>query len=142
MVNKGEILIMDIDQMLPIVSEGIQWVKDQMKPSKKELGLRISELEEQVKDLSYGNQIFQENFNQIISTILMQLKSEGNYFINADTIIQIRNNSGEINILQDREEKFAQVDNLKSKKNCAIFDNMDEEILRCKLDRPSEREEN
>ncbi len=124
--------------MLPIVSEGIKWVKNQMKPSKKELGLKISELEEQVKNLSYGNQIFQENVNQIVSTILWQLKSEGKYIINADAIIQISNNSGEINILQGREEKITQ----KNKKNSTIFDDMDEEIIRCKLYRPSEKEGN
>lgn len=128
----------DIDQIFPIVMEGIKWAKNQMKPSKKELGLRISELEEQVKNLSYGNQIIRENINQIVSVILWQLKSEGKYIINADTIIQISDNSGSINILQDSEEKYAQI----NRKHSRIFDDMDEEIIQYKLYRPSERDGN
>lgn len=58
------------------------------------------------------------------------------YIINADAIVQISDNSGKINILQGREEKIAQI----NKKDSTIFDNIDEEIIRCKLYRPSERE--
>lgn len=44
---------MEEDIIIPVVLEGIKWVKDMLGPSKKELKVKITDLEDQVKILSY-----------------------------------------------------------------------------------------
>lgn len=82
--------------LVPVILEGVKWVKDKLGPSKKELKVRITDLESQVKALSYGNAVLLESVEQIILAIVEKLKSDGNYTINADTIIQIEDNHGTI----------------------------------------------
>lgn len=128
---------MDInEQWVPIIFEGIKWVKEKMKPTKKELKLKVSDLEEQVKILSYGNQVLINNIDKIVSIIISQLETEGHYIINADTIIQIKENSGQVYVSANNK-----ICNTRRKNTYSIFDNMDEEIIQCKLTYPSERNE-
>ncbi len=130
---------MDINKLIiPIVSQGIQWVNEKMKPSKKELELKISELEKQVETLVCDNVFLQKKINEIVYAILTQLESRGNYVINADSIIQIDGNYDTVQIMKESVPVPMQtnIENISS-----IFDDMDEEILRRKLLRPSERGE-
>ena len=126
------------EQWLPIISETINWIREKMKPTKKELELKITDLEEQVKILSYGNQSLKKDIEQIMSIIISQLKSDGQYLINADTIVYIVENSGQMHIAKDDSIKNISCDNDKNFID-SIFDNMDEEIKQCRLMRPSER---
>ena len=127
------------EQWFPIISESINWVREKMKPTKKELELKISDLEEQVKILSYGNQSLKKDIEQIMSIIISQLKSDGQYLINADTIFYIVGNSGQMHIAKDDSIRNISCDNDKNFID-SIFDNMDEEIKQCRLMRPSERD--
>lgn len=122
------------EQWIPIIFESIQWVKEKMPPSKKELQLKISDLEEQVKILSYGNGMLIKNLEQIMTIIMSKLQEE-HYVINADTIINIEENSGQV--LMQKNNIQSQTMKIESAKS--IFDNMDEEILQSRLMRPSER---
>lgn len=124
------------EQWIPIITEAVKWVSKEIKPSKKELQLRISDLEEEVKRLSYGNYALFNNIDQIVSIIVSQLKSEQKYIINADKIIYIDGKNEQINIEKDDKK-----DNFEDE-NCisSIFDGMDEEIKQCRLLRPSERD--
>ncbi len=118
----------------PIINEAINWVKEKVKPTKKELQLKISDLEEQIKTLSYGNQALSKNIEQILCLVISQLRADKQYVINADTIIM--GNSGQVQVVKDDN-----VNNISCSKQDIgdIFDNMDEEIKECKLIRPSER---
>ena len=124
------------EQWIPIIHESIQWVKDKMKPTKTDLKLKISDLEEQVKMLSYGNQVLTKNIGDILSIVLSKLEMEEKYIINADTIVQIKDNGGQIQMININEENV-----IKEKKSIgSIFDDIDTEIMQCRLTRPSERE--
>ena len=83
-------------EWLPVISEGVKWVRDKMGPSKKELKLRISDLESQVSTLAYGNKELIDNMQIIITAILENLKEDNKLEINADNIILIQDNSGKI----------------------------------------------
>ena len=106
-----------------------------MGPSKKELKLRISDLESQVSTLAYGNKELIDNMQIIITAILENLKEDNKLEINADNIILIQDNSGKIcfsSITEKRNENHYS----------SIFDNIDDEITRSRLLRPSDRREN
>ena len=45
------------EQWLPVIAEGVSWVKDKFGPSKKELEVRVSDLEKQLYILTAGNTI-------------------------------------------------------------------------------------
>ena len=122
-------------EWLPVISEGVKWVRDKMGPSKKELKLRISDLESQVSTLAYGNKELIDNMQIIITEILENLKEDNKLEINADNIILIQDNSGKIcfsSITEKRNENHYS----------SIFDNIDDEITRSRLLRPSDRREN
>ncbi len=53
-------------EWLPIIAEGISWIKEKMGPSKKELILEMTDLKNQLQTLSYGNAAAIENMEQII----------------------------------------------------------------------------
>lgn len=128
---------MDIDKLiLPTVRDGIQWVIEKLSPSKKELELKISELEKHIRILTYNNETLQKSVNEILVVILGQLRAGGNYIISADSITKIEKNSGVVHIMKD-STSFKMQENYDDKDS--IFDGMDEEILQCKLSRPSER---
>lgn len=132
---------MDInEQIFPIVAKGIQWVREKMGTSKKNLEIKISELENQVNILSYGNKIYQEHIALITSIILEKLTQGGEYGVKADTLIQINENAGNVQIVKNREHNQI-IDKIKDDNKRTIFDNMDEEIQQCKLLYPSERGE-
>lgn len=128
------------EQIIPIVYEAIKWIKEKMKPTKKELQIQVSELEEQVKTLSYGNQNLMENMGQIMCIILSKLQSDGNYIINADNIIQIKDNNAPVCVMGQGVINIAQVENERKKLINSIFDNMDDEIIESRLSRPSDEE--
>lgn len=119
--------------LVPVILEGVKWVKDKLGPSKKELKVRITDLESQVKALSYGNAVLLESVEQIILAIVEKLKSDGNYTINADTIIQIEDNHGTIittnNTITGTENSWLN-----------MFDDVDLEIQKSRLKRPSDEE--
>ena len=122
-------------EWLPVISEGVKWVRDKMGPSKKELKLRISDLESQVSTLAYGNKELIDNMQIIITAILENLKEDNKLEINADNIILIQDNSGTIcfsSITEKRNENHYS----------SILDNIDDEITRSRLLRPSDRREN
>lgn len=126
------------EQWIPIIAEAVKWVKDKTKPSKKELQLKVSDLEEQVKILSYGNKSLSDSIEHIMSIVIAKLQLDGQYTISADTIIYVVGNSGKVNIVkEDKKNNTLYSDD----KQCieTIFDNMDEEIIECKLMRPSEK---
>ena len=119
-------------EWLPVISEGVKWVRDKMGPSKKELKLRISDLESQVSTLAYGNKELIDNMQIIITAILENLKEDNKLEINADNIILIHDNFGKIcfsSITEKRNENHSS----------SIFDNIDDEIIRSRLLRPSDR---
>ena len=133
--------MVETKQLIPIISEGVKWVKEKMSPSKKDLKLRIIDLEAEVRMLSYGNQTFIQNFGQIMAAILAQLKNEGSYSITADTIIQIGENNGCLLIEQSVKKDNVYVQNAPINKNVSIFEGIDEEIALNRLKRPSEVDE-
>lgn len=119
-------------EWLPVISEGVKWVRDKMGPSKKELKLRISDLESQVSTLAYGNKELIDNMQIIITAILENLKEDNKLEIHADNIILIQDNSGEIcfsSITEKRTENHYS----------PIFDSIDDEITRSRLLHPSDR---
>lgn len=121
------------EEFLPVIIECSKWVRERFGQSKKELKIRITELESQVSALAYGNKELLDNMQQIITAILEQLKEGNKLEINADSIILFRDNSGEINTISKKENA----------ENCytSVFDNIDDEISRSRLSRPSDRKE-
>ena len=122
------------ETMIPIVLEGVKWVQERLGPTKKDLKLKVSDLESQVRILSYGNKALIESMEQIIFAILEQLKSEGQYTINANNIVYVKENKGTVT-----SNSFSRTE-INNKKVISIFDDIDLEIQKSRLKRPSEEE--
>lgn len=119
---------------IPIISQSLEWIKGKMGPSKKDLKIKIDELEEKVNLLSYGNEALLQNTMKIMGIIISQLKESGNYVVNAGTIMQINNESNNIlNINIDGTLKKVEETKSNAEFNYSLFDNMDEEILQYRL---------
>lgn len=125
------------EEWVPIIVEGVQWVKESFGPSKKQLKMRITDLEEQVRSLSSGNQALLQNSREIMSVILEKLLMDGGYRIKANTIIQ---NSGNFQMTQIAYFDDNSTKNSNEKKQASIFDGIDEEIMKYRLLRQSEKE--
>lgn len=133
------------EQWLPIISEGISWVKEKLGPSKKELKIRVSDLEKQVQALASGNTVLVNNLGLIIQAVLKQLRTDGNYYINADTIIFIGENKGSFDVTKSVISSSSISGDVVSKKQVEefdvskIFDGLDQEISHSRATKPSDR---
>lgn len=133
------------EQWLPIIAEGISWVKEGFGPSKKELKIQISALEKQVQNLTLGNSALTNNLELIVQEILNKLKADGSYTVNADAIILIGENTGIVNVPKPTISNSLISNDVISKKRVTefeiskIFDGLDEEIAHSRTTKPSER---
>lgn len=131
------------EQWIPVILEGVSWVKEKLGPSKKELKIQISDLQKQVQALSAGNTALVYNQGLIIEAVLNHLKSDNNYTINADTIVFIGENMGSVDVTKpiitdsyisgDVATKKVEFDVSK------IFEGVDEEITLSRATKPSDR---
>lgn len=132
------------EEWLPVIAEGVSWVKDKFGPSKKELEVRVSDLEKQVHILVAGNATLVNSLGLITQAILQQLKSD-DYTINADTIVFVGENSGYIDIPQSIvSNSFTSGDVVVQEQKAdfnisKIFDGIDQEIAHSRISKPSER---
>ena len=133
------------EQWLPIISEGISWVREKIGPSKKELKIQVSDLEKQVQTLTAGNTVLANNLGLITQAILKQLKSESRFTINADTIVFIGENTGSVDISKPVISGNSISGDVIAKKQVVefdvskIFDGLDEEIAHSRTTKPSDR---
>ena len=134
-------------QWIPVISEGVSWVTSKLGPSKKELNIKISELEQQVQLLMAGNVALTNNLNLIIQAILNQLQASNSFIINADSISLVGSNSGVINTEKSyiAAEKIyndiVQSEKKEGKDSVSkIFDGVDEEIAHTRIAKPSNRQ--
>lgn len=133
------------EQWLPIIGEGISWVREGLGPSKKELKIQISDLEKQVQNLASGNVVLTNHLESIVQAILNQLKADSNYTINADAIILIGENTGNVDVTRPIiSNSFISGDAISKKQVTEfeiskIFDGLDEEIAHSRTTKPSER---
>lgn len=133
------------EQWLPIIAEGISWVREGFGPSKKELKIQISALEKQVQNLTSGNAVLTNNLESIVQAILNQLKADSNYTINADSIILIGEHTENVDVTKPIISNSLISGELISKKQVTefdisqIFDGLDEEISHSRTTKPSER---
>ena len=133
------------EQWLPIISEGISWVRELIGPSKKELKIQISDLEKQVETLTAGNTVLANNFGLITQAILKQLKTESSFTINSDTIVFIGENTGSVDISKPVISGNSISGDVVAKKQVVefdvskIFDGIDEEIAHSRTTKPSDR---
>lgn len=70
-------------------------IKVQMGPSKKELKMRIEDLEKQIQELNKNNKDISDFYEVVIDDLCEKIGSTYSFFIEADTIC-IVNNSGQI----------------------------------------------
>lgn len=133
------------EQWLPIISEGLSWVKDKLGPSKKELKIQVSDLEKQVRTLVSGNTALVNNLGLILQEIIKQLRADSNYSINANTIIFIGENAGSVDASKSIISRSAISGDAVFKKQVEgfdvskIFDGLDEEIAHSRAKKPSDR---
>lgn len=134
-------------QWIPIISESLSWVSNKLAPSKKELNIKISDLEQQVQLLTAGNAALTRNLNLILQAILNQLQFSNSFVVNADTICFVGKNTGIISmeksfIVSEKDFKdTAQSERKGGKLDVSkIFDGLDEEIAHTRISRPSDRE--
>lgn len=133
------------EQWLPIISEGISWVREKIGPSKKELKIQVSELEKQVQTLASGNTVLANCIGLITQAILKQLRSESSFTINADAIIFIGQNNGSVDISERAISGNSISSDIIAKKQVKefdvskIFDGLDEEIAHSRTTKPNER---
>ena len=134
-------------QWIPIISESLSWVNNKIGPSKKELRIKVSDLEQQVQLLTAGNAALTRNLNLIIQAILNQLQFSNSVIVNADTICLVGKNTGIISteknfIVSEKNFNDATQSERKGGKLdvSKIFDGVDEEIARTRISRPSDRE--
>lgn len=135
------------EQWLPIIGTGLSWIKDNLGPSKKELSMKISELEKQIEKLTASNALSTSQARLITQAILSQLRAENSFTINADTIVFVGTNNGTVktanpvikdsnvqgNIVDQHQETEAKFDITK------IFDGLDEEIAHARMQKPNNR---
>ena len=119
------------EQWVPVIAESVKWVKDKLGPSKKELQIKVTDLESQVKALSFGNATLSKSMEQIITEVLNQLVN-GGYRIVDNTIVFVKDNHGQINVRFNSEQN-------NETKIRSIFDDIDKEIAQSRLLRSSER---
>lgn len=74
------------EQFMPIILEGIRWVKEKTGPSKKDLELQMSDLKQQVSFLMKERGENLAYLDYIICEILKRVQTPGNIVINANTI--------------------------------------------------------
>lgn len=134
-------------QWIPIISESLSWVSSKLVPSKKELNIKISDLEQQVQLLTAGNAALTRNLNLILQAILNQLQFSNSFVVNADTICFVGKNTGIISmeknfIVSEKDFKGTTQSERKGGKLdvSKIFDGLDEEIAHTRISRPSDRE--
>lgn len=135
-------------QWIPIISEGISWVSNQFGPSKKELIVKVSDLEQQVQSLVAENVRLTSNMNLIVQAILNQLQASNNFIINADSICLVGKNTGIINteksfaIAPTNFKGISQGDRKEEKLDVSkIFDGVDEEIAHTRITQPSNKKQ-
>jgi len=125
----------------PVVAEGLRWVFEELSPSKRNMKIRIVDLETQIKNLTCGNQSLMNSHKQIMRDILEQLKDKKSYAISSEAIAVIKATDGS---LDTNETKFNQQYSIKkmttSEHKISIFDGVEDEILLARLKRPSEME--
>lgn len=134
------------EKWIPAILQGAEWLMEKIK-SRKTLSVKVSELENEVKKLTEGNQALYQCFQMITLAILSRVQNEPGISIDAGTIIYVKSDNGTVNMtplpdnsshskkkplhLDSGEENTVDVSK--------IFDGVDEEILRKKAFRPSER---
>lgn len=70
--------------MLEVVAAGINWITEKMGSSKKEMRVKISDLESELARLSEGNKNISENIELLKKAIIAQLTENKGYTINVD----------------------------------------------------------
>lgn len=132
------------ESWIPLITEGVSWVREILGPSKKELKLRIEDLENQLQKLSAGNAQHSENLQLILMAILRELKDDRSYEIHANNIVYVGTNSGTVAV--DKSEVLEISDSIVSNNQVAefdisrIFDGLDEQIAHARLHLPSDKE--
>ena len=127
------------EQWLPIISEVISWIRENIGPSKKELKLQVSDLKKQVQTLAAGNAKLIDNLEMIVREILKNLKADNNYTISADTIVFVGSSidvaipSSPKSLIPDDRMPVERFEISK------IFDGVDEEIAHSRITKPSDR---
>lgn len=133
------------EEWLPVINEGLSWIKEMIGPSKKELKIQVADLEKQVQMLTFGNAVLANNLGLITQAILNQLPSIGNFTINADTIVFIGENSGRVDVTKQNINGSMISGNAIAKNQVEhfeisrIFDGLDEEIAHSRAKKPSDR---
>ena len=133
------------EKWIPVILEGISWVKEMFGPSKKELKIHISDLEKQIQSVSAGNTFLLQNQELIMQAILNYLQTDSGYTINADTIVLVGENIGSIDIPKTTMDNtnYYGLSIASAKKEAfdvsEIFKGMDEEIAQAKTTKTSDR---
>ena len=132
------------ESWIPLITEGVSWVREILGPSKKELKLRIEDLEKQLQRLSAGNSQHSENLQLILMAILRELKDDRSFEIHANNIVYIGTNSGTVAV--DESEVREISDSIVTNNQVAefdisrIFDGLDSQIAHARLHWPDDKE--
>ena len=122
-----------------VAKDGVKWIVEKLSaPSKKELYLKISDLEQQIETLSNGNQYIVQNFQEILNIILKELGKKYSLSINSDTIVIAIGNSAPVAL--DSTVSMLQENVGVEISRKSIFHNLDDEITRSRLKMPDELE--
>ncbi len=130
------------EQWIPIISEVLSWIKAMHGPTKRELRIKVSELEQKVQLLTDGNVTLANNIELITSEILKQLKAENHCTINADAIIVIGENTGNVDakklVMSNSafSDKITSKTQLKASEGLSIFAGVEEEIAQMRAINP------
>ena len=127
------------ESWLPVISEALTWVREKTGPSKKELKIKVSDLEAQVKTLASGNAELLMNMNTIVQAILTQLATTEGCYINAETVILVGENKGSLGFTRNAISRNIGNNQLANSESVSIFGNADEEIERARRALPGRR---
>ena len=132
------------ESWLPVISEALTWVREKTGPSKKELKIKVSDLEAQVKTLASGNAELLMNMTTIVQAILTQLATTEGCYINAETVILVGENKGSLGFTRnaisgDTVSRNIGNNQLANSESVSIFGNADEEIERARRALPGRR---
>lgn len=132
------------EKWIPIIGEGLSWIKDQLGPSKKQLSVEISDLKKEIEHLTTERKQSVDSVEYIMKAILTKLGGNSTYVVNANNITFIGTNTGTNNVtsLTDTiiDNSVSQIDeNVVNYSVSNIFDGIDEEIARTRIHKPSDR---
>lgn len=132
-------------EWVPVIGEALRWVRD-LSSSKRKMRLEIEDLKRQVDTLIEGNTLLLQRNSEIVAAVIAILSADKTIPINRGTTnyhgVSIEQHPGADSDVISGLVESARNSSLRrnaDESNESLFEGIDEEILKARAMRPSER---